>query len=685
MVFNREMSFRPLRNEKGQIAIFLVLVFQILFVFFAMSVNMGLVVYDKINLQNATDIAAYYAAEKQAEMLNQIGHINYQIRQAYKLLAFRLRVVGSASIGVGAFAQLPKHPIFQDPGATGEGDEGTEFFPKLGTSRHAPGVCIGSTLWQEYAITEGSDTVSLCQNLDGFSAVPAIPGGDVLGLSQGLNGFLNAVAAELQQKCKVVGVINWQLATAWLLGFMNEGTKRTDMINGIAKQMSLPGQSMTDFTGGSVYSGTLNTLKKNLTDPQQAGVAMTLINSLSSDVSGPCSNPDFWLPNIKIFPVVSYVRMVWNDLRCTTKVVTSRSAANLPPSDYIAMVGGAGNPQLVNAFSSNGPVPMGVEKNPWCAPYMMVKAQTQPRKIFSPLGGPTVMTAEAIAKPFGGRIGPWYSTTWPAGSPTSQGTTKTDPLLPARQLPSGGTTPDDPAADLVNYSKYPGDVNGLNSRYALGAMGQYFINNVTHHADTNHLPSVLSLQHYTHIGDPQLFESQPDSLALQNTSPIDVTPVRLMEEAAITPDLFDITYYSIEAQYSYNFFNPTLSQFRSGITDYWLDLGSSNRAPYSIVNQIQKSNQLYSANPPFYMVSDPNQMLTGWTQNRAVDYSFPDTFGKCLQRRDGEMPQAPGPSGCPHGGRSGYSVKIVSKKYLKNVNAELGGKGISGAISNPPE
>ena len=105
------MFFRPLRNEKGQIAIFLVLVFQILFVFFAMSVNIGLVVYDKINLQNATDLAAYYAAEKQAEMLNQVGHINYQIRQAYKLLVFRLRVIGSVSIGVGPFATLPKHPI----------------------------------------------------------------------------------------------------------------------------------------------------------------------------------------------------------------------------------------------------------------------------------------------------------------------------------------------------------------------------------------------------------------------------------------------------------------------------------------------------------------------------------------------------------------------------------------------
>ncbi|MBY0383872.1 Tad domain-containing protein, partial [bacterium] len=71
-----------LKNQNGQMALFLVLIFQVLFVFFAMSINVGLVVFDKINLQNSTDIAAYYAAQKQSEMLNQIAHINYQLRQA---------------------------------------------------------------------------------------------------------------------------------------------------------------------------------------------------------------------------------------------------------------------------------------------------------------------------------------------------------------------------------------------------------------------------------------------------------------------------------------------------------------------------------------------------------------------------------------------------------------------------
>ena len=79
------------RNRKGQVAIFVALIFQILFLFFAMVINVGLLVHHKINLQNAVDLAAYYGAMKQAEGMNAIAHSNYQIRQSWKLLTWRYR------------------------------------------------------------------------------------------------------------------------------------------------------------------------------------------------------------------------------------------------------------------------------------------------------------------------------------------------------------------------------------------------------------------------------------------------------------------------------------------------------------------------------------------------------------------------------------------------------------------
>ena len=75
-------------------AIFFALIFQVLFLMFAMVINIGLLVHHKINLQNSVDLAAYYGAAKQSETLNTIAHINFQIRQSWKLLTWRYRVLG---------------------------------------------------------------------------------------------------------------------------------------------------------------------------------------------------------------------------------------------------------------------------------------------------------------------------------------------------------------------------------------------------------------------------------------------------------------------------------------------------------------------------------------------------------------------------------------------------------------
>ena len=677
--FNREMF--SIRSSRGQVAIFLVLLFQLLFVFFAMSMNVGLVVYDKINLQNSVDLSAYYAAQKQAELLNQIAHINYQMRQAYKLLTFRIRVIGSVSIGLGNNPTLSPHPIRVAPAFS---QEAQPFFERL-PGRHIPAVCIGSSLWYEYQITEPGSTVTLCKNLDQFSAVPPSGSSDPFGFTTGLNAFLDRVRAQIEEKCKVVGVINWQLAASWYLAYVHEVTRRKEMIDQIAQNMSLSASEVKDFSGQSVFEGAQATFSKNLTEPQrQAIIDYKLINSLSADVSGPCADKNFWLPAIEIFPVVTYVSMIWNGNSCRTRVATNRG--NTPPSDYIALVGGRNNAVLQGVWNSGNSVPYGVEKNPWCMPYMGVTASTQPRKIFSPFGSPVTLKAEAYAKPFGGRIGPWYSNQWSAGDAHSSGLTKVDPHLPARSVASSrfGGAPED---DLVNHSKYPGDLQGMNSVYALGAMSRYFSNMVGGNPMSPMLQPIFALSQYQHVGNPPLFESEADSLARSNNSAApDGSKVRLLEEAAVIPDLFDTTYYSIEAQYSYNFHNSNESHFNSFVNPYYPDIGSQNRNPYSVVSQMAQSKQVYQpGNYPFYALEHPDHLLTGWTQKNAVSYEFPvDHFGKCLVRRDADMEAAPGPSGCPHGGRSGYSVKIVSKKYLGQVNADLGGPGNTGPILNPP-
>ena len=663
-------------------SIFLVLIFQVLFVLFAMVINIGLVVHDKINLQNSTDIAAYYAAQRQAELLNQIAHINYQIRQAYKLLVFRLRVPGSAAIGIPFSTMLTKHPIFLPPNP---GEETTPFFNPPG-GRRPPAVCVGSTLWKEYADTEGSDTVSLCKDLFQFSTPIAngTGGGPLAGLVGSLNNLLTAVAAEISLKCRQVGVLNYVLLSRWLAAYQLEAEKRGAMIDKLTAELVKKADEMVDMRGQSIRTGVEKTLQRNLTYAQKTSYSLTFQNSLNSEIgSAQCGDANFVFPKVEIFPRAYYVHMDFAANTCTTSAKSSGEATNMPPSGNLGLVPGGSDPQLASVFSNGGPVSMGIEKNPWCMPYMRVRVTSAPRKIFAPFGGTVNLQAEAFAKPFGGRIGPWYSKSWPSGAATSQGTERTDPLLPARSI-AGSIGAGDPAGNVVNHSKYPGDQLGMNSKYALAIMHSRWIT-IAGNNEAALVPG-MALAHYNHIGNPAVFESDADSLVRDNGS-ISAESMRRMEQMAIAPDLFDLTYYSIEARYDDNYVNPNLPNFRTFISgnELYADLGSQNRQPYNIVNQIQAAQTVAPLSGVFYLADDPSQLLTGWTQNKAVNYEFPvSTFGRCVGRTDDESPALPAPGGCPVGGRSGYSVKIVSKNYLQNVSAALGGPGVVGPILNPP-
>jgi Flp pilus assembly protein TadG len=83
MGFNGEIRDRNFsrkrhdRRESGQVAILFALVFTFMFVLFAMVVDFGHLVNNKINLQNAADAAAYSGAAWQARALSNLGQMNY--------------------------------------------------------------------------------------------------------------------------------------------------------------------------------------------------------------------------------------------------------------------------------------------------------------------------------------------------------------------------------------------------------------------------------------------------------------------------------------------------------------------------------------------------------------------------------------------------------------------------------
>lgn len=655
-------------------AILIALFFQILFVLFAMAINVGLVVHDKINLQSAADLAAYYGAARQAEILNQISHINYQMRQSYKLLNWRYH--GLASMG------RRSHPWFE---FSGPGDP----------NNFQSAVCVAHPVWSEFA--DIAQDTSYCQGLTTIQNIGTLDIPDaVANLINGIVGAFTDIGNQLAAECTTAGFVNWLFATQLLVSHRLDGAARKQMITRLSGALTESQSDFRDISGESVAEGARNTFLNNLTAGNREGSPqMNFFNSMGS---GFCA--ENWLQPINLYALIRYTQVTGSGANCQ-RVNVPNNTDTLPvpppgvPLDDVLVSHWRG--QVDDQLKSS----VGFEKNPWCMAYVGISAQSQGRKIFSPLGNPVTLTARAFAKPFGGRVGPFYGSTWEPGQLQSNDQVKTDPHLPARDT-EGSTPPSDQQIDenIINYSQYVGDLGGM-AQYdrlqpLLGGLrgtvaqppniyrafqwAQYYHN--------------MQFQEVLSHGDPLARQPEPNVLisgAPQATRQIP------FEKAAIAPDAFDITYYSIEPKYHDLYFSGTTVPTHIVPEDERMfDLGSSKDqfpgrpSAYPIRSLIDEvypgGGSAFFVNPvPNYMVSDWQHLLTGWHQNRATDYSFNEAKFQNCDKPTEEAPIIPTTGACISGGRIGYGVKLVSQDYLTGASLELGGDGASsGALRNPP-
>ncbi len=660
-------------NQRGQAAIFVALMFNVLFVFFAMSINVALVVHDKINLQNSIDMAAYYAATKQAEMLNAIAHENYMIRQSYKLLAWRYRVLGT----MGFYkAPTPVHPT-----RTGETSD-TLYKPA-----ERPGVCVVyRPNWTDVPIDE-----SLCntQNLH----IPALPQVKVIAGFLGINTAIAELSKQLrlqfQNQCANYAAYNWWFGMSILHAFRLDQRNRNQVITALAKNLSQDSGDgdFLDLDGSSVLQGARETFYKNLTYSNRTSFDATgrdfkMINSLAG------IDPKKWLPKIEIVPTLLFNDVEDGDsckavLKPISELPTpqdSKKFLNAPAPKGLE----AGNliqwRQERFLAESDYQFTIGVEKNPWFMAYMGVKATATPRQIFFPFGKGVPMVARGFAKPFGGRIGPWYQAKWDRGANNSDGDL-TDPMMAPRMVNGGLTNdPNDPRR-LPNYSRYPGDKLGITSKLAQNGL--------------NGLAKVaIAYDNYKNIKEEMVSGSSGDILAWdfqKNTAP----DIRNYEIAALAPDLFDITYYSIEPNFSKNYFErirDNKSKFGiPGDTILRPDLGfSPTQELFSVQEQMELAKKKdYPRNEAFYFIRDKVHLLTSWlpgagTYNYDVSASM-ENFGKCKVSDEGM--KFPNPGSCvAGGGRTGYSVKLIGRDALLSDQHKIGGPSAApGPILNPPK
>lgn len=679
---------KSVAGARGQIAIFVALIFQVLFVLFAMVINVALIVHDKINLQNAVDLAAYYAAQRQAEMLNVIAHQNYMIRQSWKLLAWRSRVL--ATMG---YASVPTHPArINDFSETESPAGGLSPF-------NSPLTCVSWDAWEE---TPGDESVCQKRELE-IVPLPIVP---VIAGFFPINASINALSINLKlsadQRCAQAGAFNWWYSAAIFHAFRIDQINRKEVIYALANNLTKE-TDFVDLNGDSVERGAFQTLRKNLTftnENSEGGVQFEMFNSLKGLAI------EQWLSEIQITPVLRYMDYDNAD-GCKAVSRPVNDVTNMLPSARTHALGPDGEVgRKIRDITVNGVgilqdkklnFALGFEKNPWIMPYMGVRAATRPRQIFAPFGPAITLQARAFAKPFGGRIGPWYGQKWQRGSTRSDPVPKLDVLTPERISPNSFIEDDQSPLRMPNYSRFPGDLLGMASKLAQVAM----LNYERHQCSPNPLlcKNTLSFSDYRNITAEFINgPNQPNDILPWRDRDNTIPPVREYEIAAIAPDLFDITYYSIEPNYTVNYLDK-IRQNRNklGIPSGLAlrgDLGSRGGVAqfekFSVQDQILRATELgLRRKEAFYFVREPTHLLTSWVPGVEAFKDYPETppmdkFGQCVTSDKDMKVKVPG-SCVAGGGRTGYSIKLVSRDMLVNgVLDDLGGRGLSGAILNPP-
>jgi len=704
---------RPLRSEMGQVSIFLALIFQVLFVFFAMVINMGLFVHDKINLQNAVDLGAFYAAGKQAELMNEIAHINFQIRQDYKLLAFRYHVLGTLGRDGGPGGTM--RPPARSTGALQDVMQNHS----VTASGPIPISCIAHPYWWEFASLTVDGNEHYCwQPTNGYSAPPVAinaTGGapDTAALNAAIQQNAMAAYAQYIASCNSASPLNWSYLANILGMYKFSVATRKQTIWSL--RSNLVSGDIRDRDNQTIREGVRKTVLKNLTEASRNSQAsVDFINGLSQgDCAGGARPGENTIPEILTTQLLYFMR-TWESGGCNFAIAAQSQWASLTSGDQQQQINAldptgilravvAGEPNQQDPFHSS----LGFEKNPWCMAWVGVKARASPRKPFAPFGQPIGIEARAFAQPFGGRIGPWYGNRWSSSDliSSSDPSSRTDRLTSPRQLPGAGL-PGSASFDYIpNFSRFPGDQLGMQSQLAQG-LGRVFLRSLAvpqpvpgggtanPQRPANRLMNAWfgGFYNVASTGDPIAYDYITPSMVSNNV----LAGLRNLEMAVVAPNLFDVAYYSIDPQGTTTFANPlrqnsgrvTLAPTGAIVAG---DLGSHAGTSLANINleaQIEAANGSQPAFDPqlmpqvHWMIRDWRNLLTMWAPHRATNFAFPtERFGQCAQAA---LPDSPIPGKCAIGGRSGYSVRLISREHL-NGKWKVGGADTTEAdLKNPP-
>lgn len=746
--------------------------------FFALLINVGLLVHHKINLQQSTDLAAYYGAMKQAEMLNVIGHVNFQIRQAWKLMTWRYRILGTFGyvpttniLGAAGYIDLAvnigpgANPVLRYSNAD---NKCTNSVGNRYNLNDLPAYCIGHVGYGDW-VANGTETSCKldCNSLNGAAnTIPvlsnistvSVPGAGTAGA---INSAINSANNTLANICKATTNMGTAQLANLITGYVKEILSKKVEVNLLAKNLLSSAGTTIDLDGNVVATGALATLKNNLTEANlvSLGTNYKFMNGVSPDnpnVAG-CSDVENVFNEIK-YEFIQFFMQV-----CTSPPGVARddkfeSIYKTGTNELSAKISGVVDPAVVTVMNNalSNTFISGYEKNPWCQVYFGARASSEPKIPFLPISKVT-LNAVSFAKPFGGSIGPWYYSKWNSGETSSDANApKVDTQLPLRKInPSPSSAMQANIEVMLNYSNYVDDKLGLKDHRIIGIYHDFLLTRnlqgtSTIASDAQAAADRPGAAIFTKPGPPgsgwprfdnwskiseEVNVREYDPLALVNGAN---SHLRDLEISVVAPNQFDLAHYSIEPDFYHNYYKNRLDN-ATGLVDklknvanvsnavvFRPDYGFSNnpingipqdysvRHQLAVVQQVFKDglgiNQLITGTVPdvadkyfTFIPKSPASLLTGWTfinlTNEDGYRNFPNSsgsmqFGKCddpgsISNVNGNYESLtsaslpPTPGNCITGGRTGYSVKIVSQEALNGNQGPIGGVGTSGPIRNP--
>lgn len=381
--------------EQGQVTVMIAILMVTLLFMLAFTVNVGMLVHAKINLQNAADLAAYAGASTQARQLNTISYLNYEMRRQYKKFLFRNYILGNM-----AQPTFPRSP---------SGTATYQFRPREGaTPYNAPIVCI---------TFQAQDNPCQVQVLRPISIPEANPLDQI---SQVLTTQLRAIENARRASCTNIGTLNESLVVYWLYNTdpdLNEVATRLEGVSGNARSVLTTLRGLGRGVGLVPKLFMLNQRIRNLGDyvnlPAVSGMQYNAVSTLMGQADAP-KHERIIQAYLSAYHTLGEHLFDADSIEMTELMQTPQLRLQEQRVEFeVYPVSLKQNPSGPEGNCTQFPVPyavrnlpVGVYKDPRFLTYYALRLTAKARLLFNPFGGELEMTAYSAAQPFGSRIGP---------------------------------------------------------------------------------------------------------------------------------------------------------------------------------------------------------------------------------------------------------------------------------------